>query len=100
MCVNCISTAEQVAAEAGLVFALLRDPAHRALAAAGVMAPPDPVKRDVRTVGFLRALALDPSEILGAEVVEQADGWVPSSRQVGVRRWRLPIGSQSLLAPQ
>ncbi len=101
MCVNCMSTGEQVAAEAALVFALVREPAHRALAAAGFLAPPDPVGRDARTVGFLRALDLDPVEILGAGVVEQADTWVPPARrQVGVRRWRRPIGSQSLIAAQ
>ena len=106
MCVNCISTAEQVAAEAALAFALVREPAHRVLASAGLVAAPDPVGRDARTVAFLRALELDPVEILGADVVERADAWVRPARQVrpvgqlGLRRWRRPIGSQSLLAPQ
>lgn len=97
MCVNCISSSEQVAANAALAFAVLRDPVHRALATAGIVAPPDPVGRDARTVGFLRALDLDPAEILGAGAVERADAWVAPARQ----GWRLrslrPIGSQSLL---
>lgn len=83
---SCISTSEQVVAGAGLVFALVREPAHRALAAAGVVAPPDPVGRDARTVGFLRALDLDPVSILGGGVVEKADAWVPAPG--GFIRWR------------
>jgi hypothetical protein len=100
MCVNCISSSEQFAAEAALVLAVLRDPLHRALAATGVVAPPDPVGREARTVGFLRALDLEPVEVLGAEVVERADAWVPPTRQRRPRRWLRPIGSQSLLSPQ
>ena len=100
MCVNCISSSEQVAANAALAIAVLREPMHRVLAAAGVVAPPDPVGRDARTVGFLRALDLEPVEVLGPEVVEQADAWVPPSRQVRAWRWLRPIGSQSLLSPQ
>ena len=100
MCVNCISASEQIAADAALAFAVLRAPAHRLLAAAGVIAPPDPVGRDARTVGFLRALDLEPLEILGPEVVEQADGWRPPIRQARAWRWRRPIGSQSLITTQ
>ena len=97
---NCISSSEQVAASAGLAVAVLRGPVHRMLAAADLVAPPDPVRRDVRTVGFLRALDLDPVEILGSDVVEQAGAWVAPGRQVWARRWLRPIGSQSRLAPQ
>lgn len=86
-------------AGAAFAFALLREPAHRALAAAGVMAPPDPVGRDARTVGFLRALDLDPVEILGADAVGQADRWAPKATQLRWR-WLRPIGSQSLLTAQ
>lgn len=78
---SCISTSEQVAAEVALAFALLREPVHQALAAAGVVDPPDPVRRDARTVGFLRALDLDPTPILGAATVEGADAWVPARRR-------------------
>lgn len=100
MCVNCISSAEQLAADAALAFAVLRAPAHRALAAAGLVAPPDPVRRDARTVGFLRALDLEPVEVLGPDVVAQADAWVAPERQA--RGWRSlrPIGSQSLVSAQ
>ncbi len=99
MCVNCVSTSEQIAANTGLAFALLRGPVHRMLAAAHLVAPPDPVRRDVRTVGFLRALDLDPAEILGVDAVEQAERWVAPERQVRWR-WLRPMGSQSRLAPQ
>ena len=100
MCGGCISTVEQIAADVALAGAVLRAPAHRLLAAAGVLAPPDPVRRDARTVGFLRALDLEPSEILGAEVVERADAWPRPSRQARSWRWLRPIGSQSLIATQ
>ncbi len=100
MCTNCISSSEQIVAGAAMAVAVLRQPVHLALAAVGVVAPPDPVRRDARTVGFLRALALDPDEILGAAVVEQADAWAPPARQAGSRRWLRPIGSQSLLTAQ
>jgi hypothetical protein len=99
MCANCISRSEQVVAEAAFLFAVFRGPAHNALAAAGVVEPIDPVKRDVRTVAFLRRLELDPDEILGAEVVERADAWVPQGRKARQPlRWWRPIGSQSSLA--
>ena len=100
MCGNCISTSEQVAANAALAVAVLRAPAHRALAAAGLVAPPDPVRRDARTVGFLRALELEPADILGAAVVARAEAWQPAERQLSAWRWRRPIGSQSLISAQ
>jgi hypothetical protein len=100
MCVSCVSTSEQVVAQAALAVAVLRGPLHRRLAAAGVVAPPDPVGRDARTVGFLRALDLDPVAVLGAQVVEQADAWVAPARQARAWRWLRPIGSQSLLSTQ
>lgn len=97
MCVHCISSSEQIAANAALAFAILRDPVHRALATAGIVAPPDPVGRDARTVGFLRALDLEPADVLGPEVVERADAWVAPPRQGRAWRSLRPIGSQSLL---
>ena len=96
MCVNCVSNADAVAANAAIAAALLKKPVHRALAAVGLVDPPDPVRRDLRTVSFLRELELDPVEILGAEVVARADAWVPQPR--ARRSWALPIGSQSLPA--
>jgi hypothetical protein len=99
MCVNCISNAEACVAQAALVFAVARDPVHKLLAELGLVAPPDPVKRDVRTVAFLRALDLDPVEVLGAEVVDRAARWTPQPR-VEWARSRRPIGSHSLAAAQ
>ena len=69
MCVNCLSHSEVVVANLALAGAVLKDPAHRALAALGVVPEPDPVKRDVHTIAFLRELDLDPVEVLGLEVV-------------------------------
>jgi hypothetical protein len=89
-----MSSAEQVAAGAGVAVALVRRPVHQVLAAAGLVAPADPVRRDVRTIGFLRALDLDPEEILGSAVVERADAWVVPADQARSRWWR-PIGSHS-----
>ncbi len=100
MCGNCISGAEQAVAQAALAFAVLREPVHRVLAEAGIVAAPDPVGRDVRTVGFLRALDLEPVEILGADAVERADAWAPPAGQARDWRWLRPIGSQSLLSAQ
>lgn len=100
MCGNCISGAEQVAAQAALAFSVLRRPVHRRLAEAGIVAAPDPVGRDARTVGFLRALDLDPVEILGAGTVERAEAWAPPAGQARGWRWLRPIGSHSLLSPQ
>ncbi len=98
MCANCISRAEVVVGQAGLAYAILREPVHNVLANAGIVAPIDPVKRDVRTVAFLRSLDLDPVEILGADVVDAAARWVPVPFYP--RRWALPIDSQSLIAAQ
>lgn len=98
MCANCLSNAEVALAQAGLVAAVLKDPVHRMLASAGVVAPIDPVKRDVRTVAFLRSFDLDPVEVLGADTVAAADSWVPVP--YGAPRWALPIGSQILLSTQ
>ena len=95
---NCVSSTEVAVGQAALVAAVLKEPVHRALASAGLVAPIDPVKRDVRTVAFLRSLDLDPVEVLGADVVTAADAWVPVPYEAP--RWALPIGSQSLLSTQ
>jgi hypothetical protein len=109
MCVNCLNQAEVAVAHVALATALLKEPAHRLLAEAGLVAAPDPVVRDVRTVAFLRALDLDPVEALGAEAVAAADERVaqpvPVGVGVGVRPARRassarPIGSHSLLSAQ
>lgn len=94
MCMNCVSNTEAVVAQAALVAAVFKDPVHRALANAGLVAPPDPVKREVRTVHFLEALDLDPVEVLGEAAVARARGWRP---QTAPARSRSPIGSHSLL---
>jgi hypothetical protein len=103
MCVNCLSTAEVVAGNVAVTAAVLKAPVHRILADLGVVAAPDPVARDVRTVAFLRQLDLDPVEILGAEVVATADRWVASGaheRRTRAAASARPIGSHSLLAAQ
>ena len=99
MCANCVSTAEVVVGQALLVTAIVKEPVHRALAELGLVAPPDPVGREARTVMFLRRLELDPVEIVGAEMVARADAWVKPAPHRRVR-WARPIGSQSLLAAQ
>jgi len=98
MCVNCVSNTEAYLAGAAVAGAAIKPSLHRALAALGVVAAPDPVKRDVRTVAFLRSLDLDPVEVLGAAAVDRAARWVPQPRPA--RAWARPIGSQSLLAAQ
>ena len=95
---NCGSSTEVVVGQLGLAAAVLKDPVHRLLADAGLVPPIDPVKRDVRTVSFLRSLDLDPVEILGAEVVTAADAWQPLPYEP--RRSARPIGSHSLLTVQ
>ena len=105
MCANCLSTAEAATAWAAVAAYVIRPPAHRMLARAGLAPDPDPVAHDVRTVAFLEALDLDPVEVLGADVVAQASSWTPDSTWVP---WRdrfdrlkassaRPIGSQSLI---
>jgi hypothetical protein len=102
MCVNCLSQGEVVVAHVALAGALLKEPAHRGLAALGVVPHPDPVGRDVRTIAFLRDLDLDPVEVLRAE------RWVPADAErvpqpVSAifrslfRSSASPMGSQSLL---
>jgi hypothetical protein len=103
MCVNCLSTVEQQVGCAVLAFALVREPAHRALAAIGVVPEPDPVGRARRTVEFLRSMDLDPVEILGAATVSAADAWTyadsPAARFRSRKRASAsPIGSQSLIS--
>ena len=98
MCATCVSSAEVALGQAAVAAAVLRAPVHRLLAAAGMVAPIDPVRRDVRTVAFLRSLELDPIEVLGADVVAAADAWVPVD--YAPRRSARPIGSQSLITAQ
>jgi hypothetical protein len=103
MCVNCLSNAEIVAGNVAVTAAVLKAPLHRMLADMGLVSPPDPVARDVRTVAFLRNLALDPVEILGADAVDAADRWVAvdaHERRARARASARPIGSHSLLAAQ
>jgi len=99
MCVNCISSSEAYLAQVALVVSVLKTPLHRVLADAGLVAPPDFARRDLRTVAFLRSLDLDPAEILGEDVVERAEAWTPKAH-VRSRRWARPIGSQRRLAAQ
>ena len=73
MCVNCMSNAEAALASACFVGYAVKGPVHRTLAELDLARDPDPVVHDVRTVGFLRALDLDPVDALGTEVVARAD---------------------------
>jgi len=99
MCVNCVSNSEAVVAQVAFVASALKMPIHRALADAGLVEPFDFAKRDLRTVTFLRALDLDPVAVLGEDVVERAEAWMPAA-QVRRRRWARPIGSQMRLVTQ
>ena len=72
---------------AGVAGYVLKPSVQRCLARAGLAPAPDPVARDVRTVAFLRALDLDPVEVLGADVVAQSESWVPDTSWV-------PIGAR------
>jgi hypothetical protein len=104
MCVNCLTQAEVVAAHAALATAVLREPVHRVLGDLGVVDAPLPVARDARTVSFLRALDLDPDDVLGTDAVAAADRWVtagqarPARSRALARVSDLPIGSQSTMA--
>jgi hypothetical protein len=96
-----MSTAEQVLASAALIGVAVKEPLHRLLAQTGLVPEPDLVLRDARTVTFLRALELDPVEVLGQEVVAAADAWTyegsPAARfRARKRSSARPIGSQSL----
>jgi hypothetical protein len=73
MCVNCLTQAEVAAANIAVTAAVLKAPVHRLLADLDLVSPPDPVARDVRTVAFLRSLAVDPVAVLGDDVVARAD---------------------------
>jgi hypothetical protein len=108
MCVNCLSNSEVIVANVAVTAALLKGPAHRVLADLGLVEPFDPVARDVHTVTFLRAIALDPVPVLGADAVADADARAAADRvrQPAPRVWpwarrsASPIGSQSLAATQ
>jgi hypothetical protein len=86
MCLNCLSTAEATVAQAAAVAYALKRPVHRILARHGLLPQPDPDAADVRTVAFLRSLDLDPTEILGPDVVATADAWIPARRIQLARR--------------
>lgn len=101
MCMSCLSTLEHQLSCAAAVVAVVRRPAHRALASVGIVPDPDPVGRDRRTVDFLRRLDLDPVQILGAPAVAAAESWTyetsPAARFRSRKRASAsPIGSHSL----
>jgi len=100
MCTNCLTNAEFLAGKVALAAWVLERPARRLLADLGVVAAPDPVRRDARTVAFLRALDLDPAGVLGADAVERADRYAAQPERARRRSsWR-PIGSHNLLTAQ
>lgn len=73
MCANCVGRLDVAAGTIALGVVAFRDPARRALAAAGLVPDHHPRAADVRAVEFLRRLGLDPVPVLGSEVVEAAD---------------------------
>ena len=81
MCVNCLSNAEAAVAQAALVAAIVREPAHRLAAQYGLVQAPSPVARDARTVAFLRSLDLEAEPVLGAAAVAAADAWVAAGQR-------------------
>lgn len=107
MCANCLSTAEVVAGQLGLAIYALKNPVHRALAAAGLANGPDPVGDDVRTIAFLRSLDLDPVGVLGADTVAAAERWTAPQSVPVLDRLRVladssttPIRSHHLIVSQ
>jgi len=94
MCVNCMSNAEAAGAAAIAAAYFIKPPVHKMLARADLVPDPDPVAHDVRTVAFLEALDLDPSEALGAEAVAAAAAWAPAASWVPFRD-RLPARRRS-----
>jgi len=80
MCANCLSQSELMVGHVALAAALAKGPVHRVLADVGLVAAPDPVARDQRTVAFLRALDLDPVASLGPEAVARADARTAAGR--------------------
>lgn len=103
MCANCLSQAEAAGAAAAAAAYVVKPKLHAMLARFDLAPRPDAVAHDVRTVAFLRALDLDPVEVLGADVVAQASTWEPDSSWVPLRdrlrsRSLRPIGSQRRLS--
>jgi hypothetical protein len=86
----------------------LKGPVHRAMASVGLACAPLPVARDARTIEFLRALELDPVDVLGASTVAAADEWVAlggydrleDERRARAASWARPIGSHRRFAAQ
>ena len=103
-----MSNTEFAFANAAFIAAALKRPVQRAMASVGIATEPLAVARDARTVAFLRALELDPSDSLGAPVVTAADEWVAlggyarlaDERRARAASWARPIGSHRRLAPQ
>lgn len=85
MCANCLSNAEAAGAAAIAASYFLKPPVHKMLARFDLAPDPDPVAHDVRTVAFLRALDLDPTESLGAEAVARVAAWTPDTSWVPFR---------------
>ena len=80
-----MSNAEAAGALAVAAGYIIKPPLHQMLAKVDLAPDPDPVAHDVRTVAFLRALDLDPVEVLGAAVVADAAAWTPDTSWVPFR---------------
>jgi hypothetical protein len=86
MCANCVSKADVIVGTIGFGAYVFKGPTQDALVALGLLPEPHPLGKEMRTVSFLRDLDLEPREILGDEVVEQADRALAFPRQKIYRR--------------
>jgi hypothetical protein len=86
MCAQCVSKADVVVGTIGFAAFLFKGPCEDALVAMGLVPEPHPLAVGVRTVSFLRDLDLDPTDILGDDVVEAVDQVLAFPRQRVFRR--------------
>jgi hypothetical protein len=91
MCANCFSKLDVVVGQVGAAAVLLKRPAQDFLADLGIVAPYDELGELADTVSFLRALDLDPVEILGSDAVDVAATWTTApSRKPFALAWLMP----------
>ncbi len=91
MCANCFSKLDVVVGQVAGAAILLKRPTQDFLADLGVVAPYDELGELAHTVSFLRALDLDPVEILGADAVDVAATWTTApARKPFAFGWLVP----------
>ena len=86
MCAQCVSKADVIVGTIGFGAYVFKGPVQDGLVAMGLLPEPHPLAKEMRAVAFLRDLDLDPTPILGDEVVEQADIAAAFPRQKVYRR--------------